>query len=320
MNDDPFSSQSGPYSGGFPDDPVFSMPAAAPQPASVSPILDDDPFAAFSAAPAAVPAQRSTRTPPSAAGGDLLDGFGTAAPQQPSSGRAGATSSGPIDDDLLAGFVSSTGADAWRQCLTSLPVYVAERLVSTHAAARCERAFARRQWATETFDEQQLNAFIPPQSQSPPDSTPSASSAAERADDPPFSTSPQRPPVFSAEPDLSAFVVEDYDPPPRPAPARPAPRAPLPSVPHSASGGHARSTEGGRGPDSSDLTAAQQARKERIAAARAATFGDADEGHFDRQPDERSRQSSDNGRAYGGQGATIDRVFSGGQVRSHAIV
>jgi len=121
VTDDPFSSQSGPYSGGFPDDPVFSMPAAAPQPASISPILDDDPFAAFSAAPAAAPAQRRTRTPPPlAAGGDLLGGFGTAAPQQPSSGRAGAISSGPIDDDLLAGFVSSTGADAWRQCLTLL--------------------------------------------------------------------------------------------------------------------------------------------------------------------------------------------------------
>ena len=148
---------------------------------------------------------------------------------------------------------------------------------------------------------------------------PSASSA-DRADEPPFSTSPQRPPVFSAEPDLSAFVVEDNDPPPRPAPARPALRAPAPSVPHSASRGDGRSTEGGRlGADSSELTAAQQARKERIAAARAATFGGADEGHFDRQPDERPRQSADNGRAYGGQGTSIDRVLPG-QVRSRATV
>jgi len=161
-----------------------------------------------------------------------------------------------------------------------------------------------------------MSAFIPLKSWSPPDSTPSASSA-DRADEPPFSTSPQRPPVFSAEPDLSAFVVEDYDPPPRPAPARPAPRAPAPSVPQSASFGSERPAEGGRGADSSsELTAAQQARKERIAAARAATFGDADEGHFDRQLDERS---SDNGRAYGSQGTTVDRVSSG-QVRSHATV
>ena len=111
MSDDPFSSHSGPHSGGFPGDPVFSMPAVpAQQSAATTPIVDDDPFAAFSAVPAAVPAQRPGRAP-LPAGGDLLDGFSTAASERPPlSGRAGATSSGPIDDDLLAGFVSSTGA------------------------------------------------------------------------------------------------------------------------------------------------------------------------------------------------------------------
>ena len=107
MTDDPFSSYSGPHSGGFPDDPVFAMPAApAQRSAPAAAVLNNDPFAAFSSAPAAAPVRPTS--------GDLLDGFGTAAPPRTSSGRAGTggATSGAIDDDLLAGFIDSTGDPA----------------------------------------------------------------------------------------------------------------------------------------------------------------------------------------------------------------
>ena len=104
--------------------------------------------------------------------------------------------------------------------------------------------------------------------------------------------------MFSAEPDLSEFVVEDYDP--------LAPPAPTASVPHSSTRGDVRSADGGVG--GSGLTAAQQARKERIAAARAAAFGGADDGHFDRQ--ERQRHSSDSGH-YARQPNASDKGLSG---------
>ena len=117
--------------------------------------------------------------------------------------------------------------------------------------------------------------------------------------------------MFSAEPDLSEFVVEDYDPRPRPAPVRAAARAPAPPpVSHAASQGDARSVGDGGGADSG-LTAAQQARKERIAAARAAAFG-TDEGHLDRQPEERQWHASDNGRGHNRQSSAADSVRSGG--------
>ncbi len=111
MSDDPFSSGHGSlYSGGFPADPVFSMPAASAGAPATETAVDDDPFAAFSSAPAGPPPRPTSRTSAATPStGDLLDGFGAAALQRPFS--AGTESSGPIHDDLLAGFISSTGND-----------------------------------------------------------------------------------------------------------------------------------------------------------------------------------------------------------------
>ena len=130
--------------------------------------------------------------------------------------------------------------------------------------------------------------------------------------------------MFTAEPDLSEFIVEEYAPPPRPQPAsRAAPRPAAPAAaPQATARDDGRSVDGG---GEAELAAAQRARRDRIAAARAAAFG-TDDGHFEGQQQERARQPqpSDSGYGYGSQGnssgrSSIGQVRGGCAARSGAL-